>query len=282
MTNGPQADYSPLDVPEVSSRLFHPRPEPPQARSMGTFTDVLIPVADGVVVGGRFHIDNKTSPNILFFHGNGEIVADYDDFGGIYAGMQMNFFAVDYRGYGRSTGSPTVSSMMADCRVVFRFVKAWLKENGHTGPTIVMGRSLGSASALELASCCMDELDGLIIESGFTYLTPLLDLLGVDTDAVGFIEEDFMSNLEKISSFRKPTLIIHAEWDHIIPFADGEALYEACAATDKTLLGIPKANHNDIFSRALPEYMAEVKLLARRVEAECARGVPPAPPASAP
>jgi fermentation-respiration switch protein FrsA (DUF1100 family) len=264
MATDTRADYSSLDTPDVNARLFHPRPEWNGENSGQGPKDVLIPVEDGVVVGGRFHIAQNTSPNILFFHGNGEIASDYDDLGPIYTGMGMNFLAVDYRGYGRSTGSPTVSSMMADCRVIFRFVRNWLKENGHTGPLIVMGRSLGSASALELAVCCGDEFDGLIIESGFAYLAPLLELLGVDTAAIGFNEAPGTGNQEKIRSFRKPTLIIHAEWDHIIPFADGEALYEASPAVDKTLLGIPQANHNDIFSRGLPEYMAEVKLLCER------------------
>jgi len=266
MATDTRTDYSSLDTPEVSTRLFHPRPEWNREKSERASKDLLIPVKDGIVVGGRFHIaPNTSAPNILFFHGNGEIAADYDDLGPIYTGMGMNFLAVDYRGYGRSTGSPTVSSMMADCRIVFRFVRDWLKENGHTGPLIVMGRSLGSASALELAACCGDEIDGLIVESGFAHLTPLLELLGVDTAAIGFHEANGTSNLEKIRSFRKPTLIIHAEWDHIIPFADGEALYEASPAGDKTFLGIPRANHNDIFTRGLPEYMAEVKLLTERV-----------------
>lgn len=269
MTTGPQVDYSCLDIPEVNERLFHPRPQYSERRFMQRQgeppADVLIHVEDGVVVGGRFHIAGPAAPSILFFHGNGEIAADYDDLGPIYAGMGMNFLAVDYRGYGRSTGSPTVSSMMADCRIVFRFVHGWLKENGHTGPLIVMGRSLGSASALELAACCGDEIDGLIVDSGFAYLTPLLELLGVNIGAIGFDEVDGAANLDKIGSFSKPTLIIHAEMDEIIPFGAGEALYEASPAQDKTFLGVPKAGHNDIFAHALPEYMAEVKLLTDRI-----------------
>ena len=269
MTTDPGVDYSCLDIPEVNERLFHPRPQYDQSKFIQRQgkppEDLLVPVEDGVLVGCRFHSAGPAAPSILFFHGNGEIAADYDDLGPIYAGMGMNFFAIDYRGYGRSTGTPTVSSMMADCRVVFRFVKNWMKENGYTGPVIVMGRSLGSASALELVACCGEEIDGLILDSGFAYLTPLLDILGVNTGAIGFDEVEGGANLDKIRSFSKPTLIIHAELDEIIPFGAGEALYEASPARDKTFLGIPRAGHNDIFAHALPEYMAEVKLLTDRI-----------------
>jgi pimeloyl-ACP methyl ester carboxylesterase len=67
-------------------------------------------------------------------------------------------------------------------------------------------------------------------------------------------EEDGFGNLEKIGVYEGPTLIIHAEYDHIIPFSDGEALWEASPAADKTLLQIPGANHNDIFLRGIKEY----------------------------
>ncbi|HDM10645.1 MAG TPA: hypothetical protein ENF92_09035 [Desulfobacteraceae bacterium] len=68
-------DYSDLDQPEVLMFLFHPRPEwgsPPKNSK-----DLMIPVEDGVRIGARFHQANQDTPNILFFHGNGEIVADY-------------------------------------------------------------------------------------------------------------------------------------------------------------------------------------------------------------
>ena len=63
--------------------------------------------------------------------------------------------------------------------------------------------------------------------------------------ALGFREGEGFRNVDKIHAFNKSTLIIHAERDHIIPFSDGQALYDACQAVDKTFLEIPGANHND-------------------------------------
>ena len=251
-------DYSVLDRPEVLMYLFHPRPEISGEAGMG---DVQIPVEDNVTVGGRFHMADKASCNILFFHGNGEIVADYDELSTIYHQIGVNFLPVDYRGYGRSTGRPTVTSMMRDSHIIFDFTTRWLEQNQYTGPLVIMGRSLGSASALELAASYPDQIAGIVIESGFAYATPLLALLGIDADLIGFQEESGFSNVDKIAAFGGPTLIIHAEFDHIIPFSEGQTLFEASTAENKKILQIHGANHNDIHFRGLKAYMESIKEL---------------------
>jgi pimeloyl-ACP methyl ester carboxylesterase len=255
-------DYSALDQPEVLMFLFHPRQEVGLYGSESSAEEMLIPVENDVEIGARFHMAKKAFHNVLFFHGNGEIVADYDDLGPVYNKMGLNFLAVDYRGYGRSTGNPTVTSMMCDCHLIFDYVTNWLDTNGYSGSLIIMGRSLGSASAIELASSYKDQVSGLILESGFAYAGPLLQLLGINLKSLKFSENDGFQNIDKIKTFNKPTLIIHAEQDHIIPITDGEALHSASQAIDKMLLKIPNANHNDIFARGLSEYMTSVKKLA--------------------
>jgi fermentation-respiration switch protein FrsA (DUF1100 family) len=135
-----------------------------------------------------------------------------------------------------------------------------------------MGRSLGSASVLELAAAYKDLIDGLIVESGFAYAGPLFTLLGIDFAALGFKEEKGFRNVDKIKNFDKPTLIIHAEYDHIIPYSNGQTLYDACPSEDKKLLKIPGANHNDIFMRGLQEYLAAVKNIVETVKGTNASG----------
>lgn len=265
MTTG----LSVLDRPEVSRFLFHPRreygapersPTDRETKIPGV-TDILVPVASDVVVGARFHLAGRAHANLLFFHGNGEIAADYDEIGPHYNRIGINFLAADYRGYGRSTGHPTVTSMMQDSHAIFRFAAGWLAQNGFTGPLILMGRSLGSASAIELAAAYGDRVCGLIVESGFAYAGPLLELLGIDAAAIGFREETAFRHLSKIADFRGPLLVIHAEFDHIIPFSDGQALFDASTSSVKTLLKIPEANHNDILARGFEEYLAAVERL---------------------
>jgi len=256
-----QIDYAHLDRPEISFNLFHPRP---QLRPR-TANDLLIPVEDGIAVGAGFHMIDPSAPSILFFHGNGEIVSDYDEMGAVYNQMGINFAVADYRGYGRSTGEPSVTAMMRDSRTIFEFTGKWLEENGYRGRLAVMGRSLGSAPALELAAIYQDRIDGLIIESGFAFTGPLLALVGVNLVSMAFNEAQGFRNLEKIKVFSKPALIIHAERDQIIPVSDGQALFEACRSSQKTLLEIPRADHNDILLRGFERYTAAVAELTRAI-----------------
>jgi pimeloyl-ACP methyl ester carboxylesterase len=247
-----QIRYPAFDKPEICRVLFYPRREKAGPQGIGP-ERLMIPVEKEVTVGGRFHLSGQESPTILFFHGNGEIAADYDDIGAIYRGMRINFLPVDYRGYGLSSGKPTVTAMMRDSHRIFEFVSTWLTGRGFTGPLAVMGRSLGSAPALEIAFHNAERIAGLIIESGFARILPLLSLLGIHdpelTEATG------PQNLEKIRRVRKPTLVIHAEYDQIIPFAEGKDLYEASGAVEKKLLEIPGADHNNIFFQGMKEYL---------------------------
>ena len=266
MTHKLRPNYHILDRPEILARLFHPRPQPEGGTLPPSSSEVTIPVDDGILIGGCFHMSSATAVNILFFHGNGEIVADYHELGPIYNRSGINFLAVDYRGYGRSNGAPGVESMMKDCHIIFDFARAWLQENGYSGALAVMGRSLGSASALELAATHAQALGGLIIESGFAYAAPLLRLLGIEPESIGYEEAAGFLNIDKISRFHKPTLIIHAEQDHIIPCSEGEALFAASPAEQKFFFKVPGANHNDIFLRSLTEYLGAVKKLTEVIK----------------
>jgi pimeloyl-ACP methyl ester carboxylesterase len=264
----PSEKYHALDVPEVLTRLFYPRPELAALGPPTSAEEVLMPVASGVMIGARCYAAGPANPTLLFFHGNGEIVADYEELGPLYVQRGLNFFPVDYRGYGRSSGTPTVTAMMSDCHAILDFVQEWLRKRNFTGPLAVMGRSLGSASALELAAFHPDRLDGLIIESGFAYAGPLLQLLGVDLQGLGFNEAIGFRNVDKIRQWTKPLLVIHAEQDQIIPVAEGLELYDACPSQEKTLLKVAGAGHNDILSVGFPAYMEAVSrlgsLLSRR------------------
>jgi hypothetical protein len=248
-----------LDRPEVTQYLFYPQPAWMRPVSQDGVEDVLIPVEPGVVVGARYHLVDRHGPAILFFHGNGETVDDYADTAALYARLGWSFLPADYRGYGHSTGAPSVSTMLRDAHAVLEHARAWLQRQGCTGPLVVMGRSLGSASALELAGAYPDAIDGLVVESGFAHTRTILALVGVDMAAAGITESAAFRHLEKIAAFTRPTLIIHAERDDILPFSDGRDLHAAAGAAQKRLLMIAGANHNNIFSVGMREYLEALR-----------------------
>jgi alpha-beta hydrolase superfamily lysophospholipase len=258
-------DYSKLDQPGVLQTIFHPRQETPPAPPPHNAVDVDIAVDEGIQVHARFHLASNEDPNILFFHGNGEIVSDYDEIGPYYNKQGMNFLAVDYRGYGRSTGSPTVTSMLGDAYIVLDTTKKWLAKAEHTGPLLIMGRSLGAAAAIELASSHSDDIAGLIIESGFATSLPLLIKLGVDIAGLGITENDGFRNVRKISTFTKPTLIIHGQYDEIIPVNSAAILQAESPARSKELQVVPGATHNTLIAQAGEMYFSVIKQFINKI-----------------
>ena len=260
-----QFGYAKLDQPGVIQFLFHPRKEVDSKPSPGA-TDYDIVVEKDVRIGARFHMAGVNDPSILFFHGNGEIVSDYDTIGPMYNEHGLSLLAVDYRGYGRSGGVPTVTSMIRDAHVIFKEVRGWLKNVSHMGPLVVMGRSLGSACALELAASYEEEISGLIIESGFAQTVPLLNCLGVDTQALGITEADGFKNPQKIAQFARPTFIIHAQHDQLIPVMSAEILHVQSAARSKEFRMVPGADHNTTMMRAGKLYFELIKRFTDKIE----------------
>ena len=66
------------------------------------------------LVSCRFYKGNAEWPWILFFHGNGEVVSDYDEISPFYFKRKINLVVADYRGYGKSGGTPTITDMLSD------------------------------------------------------------------------------------------------------------------------------------------------------------------------
>lgn len=262
--------YKKLDHPEILKVLFHPRRQGADSRA-GDALDYEIRVDEQAAIVARFHLSALAAPNIIFFHGNGEIAADYDEIGPSFNECGMSFLVTDYRGYGRSSGTPSASAMLSDAHVIFAEIRRYLQEEKRNGPLVVMGRSLGSACALELAAAYAEAIDGLIIESGFSTTVPLLQRLGVDTAALGFTEDDGFRNVRKISGFSKPTYILHARHDQIIPVASAEILQAQCAARSKEFQVVPGVDHNTIISGTGRLYFEAIKRFVSKLGGADAR-----------
>jgi len=231
-----------MDLNIINSFLFHPRKSHGQ---MGN-NDFLIEVDNNVRIGLRIHLISQSSPIILFFHGNGEIGPEYDNIAHMYNQKNINFIIADYRGYGFSNGMPNVENTQSDAHIILNFVLKNLKEQNYSGSLILMGRSLGSVSVLELVKRYPRDFKGLIIESGFANEDSLFKLIGITSDSIGFKKDDGFLNVEKIKKYTGPLLIIHGEKDHIVPFSQGELLHHFCPSENKKFLPIPNANHNNI------------------------------------
>ena len=133
----PDLDYSLLDREDISMNSFYPRPHwtpTPEGAQ-----DHAVTVAEDINLSCRFFPVGRANPTILFFYGNGETAASYDDIARFYCQIGVNFFIADYRGYGGSGGFPTFSTMLSDAHLVLAYLEELLAQNGFTGPFLSWG-----------------------------------------------------------------------------------------------------------------------------------------------
>lgn len=244
-----------LDSPEISRVVFHPRGEDPRDLSAGIPTDT--PSGDAVV-SGYLHPGGNGEALLLFFHGNGEIAVEYDALVPVYRRAGYSCWFVDYRGYGRSTGTPRFSSMFTDADALFGHIgQLRASTGGALSRVVVMGRSLGSAPAIYLAATRPGEISGLILDSPYAHGPELIRRLGA-----GEVEPDatpgFEDNIDRIRRCRLPTLIIHGTRDVIIPHSEARALFEASPAETKRLVSIEGAGHNGLLAHGATTYLESI------------------------
>ncbi|KAI0056399.1 alpha/beta-hydrolase [Artomyces pyxidatus] len=228
--------------------------------------DVRIPTPDNETLGAWFTVSDRfytaqaihspltdadihaallAHPTILFFHGNAGTralsarVAHYKDFA---ARLHSNVLAIDYRGFGDSTGVPSEEGLEIDARAAWD----WLIARGAVqSDVLVVGNSLGTAVSVNLVSGL--EKDGLqprgvVLLAPFSTVSTLMDtyyILGLipllaPLRTIPFAAEYLkrfllhrFDSLSKVTAFKTPLLIVHAEDDWDIPFAHSETIFDA-------------------------------------------------------
>jgi len=164
----------------------------------------------------------------------------------------------DYRGYGTSGGSPTFRTLVQDAHRLFLAVKGELSLRDFQGDLWVMGRSMGSISALELAYHYPDEMRGIIIESGFASVTRLIRHLRLPSFGINLepIEQERLPMIKRISV---PALIIHGEFDTLVPLQEAKDLFAYLGSSPKELVIIPGADHNSVMFAGGKKYFAAIQ-----------------------
>ena len=245
-------DYSMLDDISISMNAFYPRKN--WSSTPAGASDHAIKVDKEISLSCRFFPVGDEAPTILFFYGNGETATDYNGIAPLYNQTGLNFLVSDYRGYGGSGGWPSFTGMLADSHVVFEYTAGMLESEAYTGHIFVMGRSMGRHSAFELAANCGDRLAGVIIESG----RPILGnfVYGLPPQQGKALEAAY---LEKVSSITIPSLVIHGEQDELAPVQQAIEMHQAFQSSEKRLLTVPGAGHNDLLYYGLNEYFTAIK-----------------------
>jgi len=248
------AGYGLLDE-HGAAQIFFPRfdPAPPPDGA----EDLLVPLSDGERLGARFYHRDPTWPTLLYFHGNGEIASDHDGLTGFYHEIGLNLLVVEFRGYGRSSGRPTVAHLISDVAAVAPWFHGALDERGFADSRFVMGRSLGAFAALETAARFAERFRGVIIESGGASIERLLERFSVPpSNAVTRLAR---AHDEKLAGIILPALIIHGTHDQLVPVSQAERLRSLLPADRTSMLLVPNAGHNDLLWVGRDRYFAAIE-----------------------
>jgi fermentation-respiration switch protein FrsA (DUF1100 family) len=240
-----------------NSLLYFPARElasSPEAHGLRA-DELVLPTDDGERLWGWWiHGEGKRA--VLFFHGNAGNAADRLERARLLnARFGLDVFLVDYRGYGRSTGSPAEEGLYRDARAIYRAAR----ERGFAPEQIVLfGESLGSAVAVALA--------GEVPVGAVVLETPFLSVPEMAREhypwVPAFLIRSRFDSAARVASITAPKLFLVAERDEIAPPEQGRRLY-ALARAPKNLYVIPGAHHNDTYAaggeaywRALGEFLA--------------------------
>jgi fermentation-respiration switch protein FrsA (DUF1100 family) len=205
-----------------------------------SFEDAWFDSSDGVRLNGWFAQSPRPRAVVLYCHGNAGNVTDRRSVLQLFRDrLNSSILVFDYRGYGRSTGTPSELGVLADARSARHWLanRAGVPEREIT----LVGNSLGGGVAVDLAA--RDGARGLILENTFTSL-PDVAAAHFKAFPVRWMMRTRLDSLSKIPDYRGPLLQTHGDADGVIPFRLGQRLFEA-GNEPKQFVAIPGGDHND-------------------------------------
>lgn len=227
----------------LENTLIYPAPKHPLGDWEADYfehEDVWFTSADGTKLHGWLVEHPQSRAVVLYAHGNGENVAYLGPYlKQLSEELRLTIFAFDYRGYGRSEGSPSEQGILEDAAAAHAWVT---KRTGLPANQIVlMGRSLGGAVAIDLAA--KYGARGLVVQNTFTSL-PDAAAWHYPWAPVRWLMRNRYDSLAKIARYEGPLLASHGTADEVVPLALGQKLF-AAAPGRKEFFTIEGRGHND-------------------------------------
>jgi len=282
-----------LPAAERRSMAFVPRrvqrrPEPMLvAEGAAKVEHGVIRARDGVELGYVYmapseHAAEPSSPPgiLVRWGGNAELAAaePSSPFSGFVASGSFHAIFVDYRGYGWSTGQPSLTSLHDDAAAFFEALPRLLREHGALawppfGPLVLMGRSIGSLCALGTAVQHPEHVSALVLDSSVAchwpyeqvcgslwrglaqHLPPLKAAcrqlscnccLSASATTQGDRALVCLDPVDLASCLSIPLLVIAGTADSLCPRATIQALFDAAKSEDKQLFWLDGLGHNEV------------------------------------
>ena len=189
------------------------------------FQDVFINVSQNDSIHAWYFPQPRnpdSAKTVLFCHGNGGNISYRLQTAIFLLQRGVNVMMFDYRGYGRSSGSPTESNTYDDAKAAYDWLIS--EQSAQSADVFIFGRSLGGAVAVELATNV--GCGGLIVESSFDSAIEMAKGL-FPFFPVGLLIKYDYDSISKISKINCLKLFTHSQADDLVPFERGKRLFEA-------------------------------------------------------
>ncbi len=207
------------------------------------YESVEITTADNETLHGWFMPASAATAakgTVLFFHGNAGNISYRLDYLAMLAELGYDTFIFDYRGYGRSSGSPSESGTYLDAQAAWHYLT--VTKGVPSARVVLFGESLGGAVAAWLAA--HEKPGALVLASTFTSVPDMAAKIYPFLPARLLSRFEY-NTLEYLRSVTCPVFIAHSPQDDIVPFEQGRALFQA-APEPKQFLEL-QGGHNDSF-----------------------------------
>jgi hypothetical protein len=250
--------------------ILRPDQRPPAAESLGASyvrEDLALPQADDAVSRGVYFHSPLSTATVLYFGGSSfrlDIEGQPVVTALARAGMDVMIF--DYRGYGRSDGTPTAALMRSDAQALARFARS----KAH-GPLVVYGLSLGSFVASAVAET--EPVDALVLEGTATNAQDMVDhrfpwYAKLVARPKFSAEVASIDNVKALRGYQGPLLVLSGEDDEMMPPSLQRSLYEQVPTTRKAMRLFAGYGHKGLiespeFTGVLRDFLA-AQLGARR------------------
>ncbi|PSQ69944.1 MAG: alpha/beta hydrolase [Bacteroidetes bacterium QH_2_64_26] len=253
--------------------VFQPKPSvTPQTFPLDEvdLTVQSIPVADSVTVNAWHLTQDAAETTVLFFGGNGFYLVQSRGYLRALTRPPANALLWDYRGYGRSEGSPSAETLRHDALAVYDSLVR--RPDVRPEEVIAWGHSLGSFMATHVAQ--ERTVGGVVLENPATnvddwtsHLIPwyVRLFLGVDVDPA--LKDD--DNLERVQSMTAPLLVVGGEEDPVTAPEMARRLYQQAASEERELILVEEGAHNGLYED--PAVQDAYRSLVERVDSTAQR-----------
>jgi pimeloyl-ACP methyl ester carboxylesterase len=222
------------------------------------YRPVSLTTSDGERLAAWQLEPERPRADIVYFHGNGGNLSLWLPVLATLHRLGYRVLAVDYRGYGLSSGSPSEDGLYRDAEATVRHA---VGHRSGSRPLVFWGRSLGATVAA--AATRVVSPDGLILESGFPEKAAVIRT-HVLFRALNVFASYRFPTVELLADFTQPVLVLHGTRDAIVPFALGRELFDAIHGP-KQFVAIDGADHNDFFDEGRTVYWGAIAAFVDRL-----------------